>query len=66
MNNEIPEYGLLVDACKAHGIARTTAYELASKGLLDTFKIGARRYVRLDSLRTLPARLAEAAATGGA
>lgn len=52
-----PTYSPLVDACKAHGISRSVAYELAQKGLLSTFRIGQRRYVDLESLRTLPERL---------
>jgi hypothetical protein len=52
-----PAYGSLVDVCKAHDIARTTAFSLAARGLLDTFQIGTRRYVYLESVRTLPERL---------
>lgn len=59
-----PAYRPLVEACGEHGISRTVAFDLARKGLLDTFTIGARRYVRLESLRTLPDRLA--ANDGGA
>lgn len=47
----------LVEACRDHGISRTVAFELAAKGHLDTFAIGRRRYVRLESLRTLPDRI---------
>jgi len=50
-----------VETCREYGISRAVAYELKSKGLLDTFTIGARRYVKLDSLRSLPQRLQEAA-----
>lgn len=57
-----PAYGPLVEVCQAHGISRTVAFELSDKGLLDTFKIGARRYVYLESVRTLPQRLAQEAA----
>jgi hypothetical protein len=46
-----------VETCKAHGIGRTVAFELAASGILKTFRIGTRRYVHLDSLRTLPERL---------
>lgn len=53
-----PTYRPLVTACAEHGISRTVAFELARQGKLDTFTIGARRYVYLDSLRTLPERLA--------
>jgi hypothetical protein len=55
---ESPTYRPLVPACADHGISRTVAFELARNGLLETFTIGARRYVRLESLRTLPDRLA--------
>lgn len=56
---DTPTYRPLVPACADHGISRSVAFELARKGLLDTFTIGARRYVRLESLRTLPERLAQ-------
>lgn len=52
-----PAYRPLVEACDEHGISRTVAFDLAKKGLLDTFRLGTRRYVRLESLRTLPERL---------
>jgi hypothetical protein len=52
-----PAFGPLVDVCKAHGIGRTVAFELARKGLVDHFSIGTRRYVYLESVRTLPERL---------
>lgn len=54
-----PTYRPLVTACAEYGISRTVAFELARKGLLRTFTIGARRYVYLESLRTLPDRLAQ-------
>ena len=57
-----PAYRLLVPACLDHDIARTTAFELVRSGKLDTFTIGARRYVYMESLRTLPERLAEESA----
>lgn len=57
-----PAYGSLVEVCAAHSISRTVAFELSDKGLLDTFKIGTRRYVYLESVRTLPQRLQDAAA----
>lgn len=49
----------LVPACKANGISRSVAFELARSGKLETFTIGQRRYVNLESLRTLPERLAK-------
>lgn len=51
-------YRPLVEACADHGISRSVAFELARSGTLDTFTIGKRRYVRLDSLHSLPDRLA--------
>lgn len=57
-------YGGLVDVCAAHGIGRTIAFELARTGLLDHFKIGRRRMVYIDSVRTLPERLAARDAVG--
>jgi hypothetical protein len=61
-----PAYGPMVEVCGHHGISRTVAFELARTGLLDTFRIGARRYVMLDSLRALPQRLAEREASESA
>jgi len=58
-----PAFAPLVPACATHGISRTVAFELSAAGLLDTFLIGKRRYVHMDSLRTLPDRLK---AQGGA
>ena len=57
-----PTYRPLVTACAEHGISRSVAFELARAGKLASFCIGARRYVYLDSLRTLPERLAAEAA----
>lgn len=58
-----PTFGKLVPTCRAYGIGRTKAFELAAAGILETFTIGTRRYVLLESIRTLPARLR---AQGGA
>ena len=57
MGRAEPAFGPLVDECEKHGISRSTAYELVASGHLDTFKIGARRYVLVESLRTLPERM---------
>lgn len=57
-----PAFGPLVGECDKHGISRTVAFELAASGDLETFKIGAKRYVLLDSLRTLPERMGLATA----
>jgi hypothetical protein len=58
MLNHPAQFGPLVECCAAYGIPRSTAFELARKGLLDTFPIGTRRYVKLESLWSLPDRLA--------
>lgn len=55
----------LVETCRDYGISRTIAFELAARGDLETFTIGRRRYVKLDSLRTLPERLAANDADAG-
>jgi hypothetical protein len=52
----------LTQACSAFGIGRTKAFELSDQGLIETFLIGQKRYVVLESLRTLPERLKKAAA----
>lgn len=52
----------LVTACAERDISRTVAFELARKGLIENFLIGKRRYCYVDSLDTLPARLAAAEA----
>ena len=51
-------YGPLVETCAAYGIKRSRAYEYARTGLISTFKLGAKTYVRLSSLDSLPERLA--------
>lgn len=53
-------YRPLVDACRARGIGRTTAFELKARGLIDCFNIGRRTFVYLDSLNSLGERLGEA------
>ncbi|MEZ5462318.1 hypothetical protein [Dokdonella sp.] len=57
-----PTFAPLVTACNAHGIGRTKAFELAAAGIIETFAVGTRRFVVLESLRTLPDRLREKAA----
>lgn len=58
-NTPSPAFGPLVETCAAHGISRTVCFELARDGLLETFGIGRRRYVQMQSLRDLPRKLAE-------
>lgn len=60
------EFAPFIPACQAHGVQKTTAYALLADGLLDSFLIGRRRFVRLESLRTLPERLRKRAETAGA
>lgn len=49
-----------IPECAKRGLGKTKAYELANAGLIDTFTIGTKRYVLLDSLLTLPQRLKDA------
>jgi hypothetical protein len=51
------DYRPFIPECTKRGIGKTTAYELANSGLLDTFLIGRKRFVYLDSMATLPQRL---------
>ena len=61
--NVTPEYGEFVSTCAAFGIRRSAAFTLANDGLLDTFSIGRKRFVYVESLRSLPQRLAKRDAT---
>jgi hypothetical protein len=65
MNSELREYRPFVPACRKRGFGKTLAYRYAKEGLLETFTIGKKRYVYLDSLLTLPTRLAQAANDSG-
>jgi hypothetical protein len=58
-----PSYGPLTDVCRSFGISRSVAYELVADGLLETFKLNARRYVYIDSVRSLPRRISIAGGT---
>ncbi len=58
--NEQREFRPFIPECTKRGIGRTKAYELDNAGLLETFTIGSKRYIFLDSLLTLPQRLAQA------
>lgn len=57
MSQVSPAYGPLVEVCRAHGIGKTTAFELAKKGLLETFRLGVKRYVTLESIHELPKKI---------
>ena len=54
--NTQPNFVPLTEGLRAWGISRTRGWELVKAGLLDTFTLGRRRYVLLDSLRILPKR----------
>ena len=56
--NEHRDFRPFIPECTKRGIGKTKAYELANAGLIDTFLIGTKRYCYLDSLATLPERLA--------
>ncbi len=43
-------------ACIERGIGKTRAYELLNQGKLDTRKVGRKRFIYEDSLKTLLAR----------
>lgn len=58
-------FGPMVEECKRRGIGRTTAFDLAAKGLIQTFTIGRRRFVRIASLEALPDLLASNDASAG-
>jgi len=51
-----PVFGPLVATLAAHGIPRTTAFELVRSGELPTFTIGRKRFVRIEDLRELADR----------
>lgn len=52
----------MVPACAKRGIGRTVAFDLQRKGLIETFHIGSKSYVFIDSLDTLHERLPKRAA----
>lgn len=57
--SELRDFGPFIPECNKKGVGKTKAYELANAGLLETFQIGSKRYIYLDSLLTLPQRLQE-------
>ena len=61
-----PTYARFVPTMAAHGYGRSFSFELARKGLVRTFKVGAATFVELDSVRTLPERIAAAGEKGAA
>ncbi len=54
---ELRDFAPFPAACIDRNICKTVAYDLLNQGLLDTFKIGRRRYVYLDSLLTIAERV---------
>ena len=62
MEQQHRDYGPLIPECSKRGIGRTVAYDLINAGLLETFTIGRKRFVYLDSLMALPDRIAKAQA----
>lgn len=66
METELRDFGPFVPECTKRGIGKTRAYELANAGDLETFFIGSKRYVYLDSLLSLPKRLAQREQAGTA
>lgn len=52
-----PKFAVMVEECKRWGIPRTSAFKLARLRLIETFLIGRKRYVLIDSLQSLPTRL---------
>lgn len=52
------EFGPLVSECKKRGIGETRAYQYAAAGLIETFTIGRKRFVYLDSILALPSKIA--------
>lgn len=55
--NPRPAFAPMVQFCREHGISRSQAYRLASRGTLQTFNIGRRRFVTVESIRQLPSTL---------
>ena len=55
-----PGFGPLVSVCARYGIGRTLGFELARKGIIETFHVGGKRMVVIASLESLPERLRSA------
>lgn len=66
MEQQLREFGPFIPECVKRGIGKTRAYELADAGDLETFLIGSKRYVYIDSLLTLPQRMAQRQQAGAA
>jgi hypothetical protein len=53
-----PTYGLLTEVCSAFGISRTQAFAYVRRNDLETFLMNGRRYVYIESVKSLPERVA--------
>jgi hypothetical protein len=53
-------FARFIPVMREHGFGRSKAYELANDGLIETFKIGKAKFVYIDSVRSLPQRIAAA------
>lgn len=53
-----------IPECSRRGIGKTLAYELANDGLIETFTIGRKRFVVLESLDRLPENMAKRESAG--
>ena len=58
-SSETREFGPFIPECTKRGIGKTVADELLKDGLLETFTMGSKRYVYIDSLLSLPKRLGQ-------
>ena len=58
--SEQRDFGPFIPECAKRGLGKTKSYQLANAGMLEVFKIGAKTYVYMDSLLSLPKRLAQA------
>ncbi len=56
-NKMDPKFYPFIKACKAHGIGKTAAYKILEENLVETFMVGPRRYVVLESLYALPQKI---------
>ena len=54
-----PDFLPFVETCEKFGISRSAAFRLADAGMIETFHLGRRRYVVMESLRSLPERMAQ-------
>lgn len=53
-----PKFVPLIAGLRAFGIGRSRGWQLLNAGLIETFLIGNRRFVMVESLQSLPERAA--------